>query len=146
MNEKLAKHWLYLGLQVLNRRERGIVLMRIEGKTLDEVGKEYGITRERVRQIEKRSEERILLMGKIVLGNFPRESYEKYTPIEVLNLSPRTQTALINSDIGSIQALLQCSKKDLEGFRGLGWKGIEEIEYGLNERNLKLRPNKPIFS
>lgn len=38
-----------------NRRELDIILGRSENKTLDEIGKNYGLTRERVRQIESKA-------------------------------------------------------------------------------------------
>ena len=40
---------------IKSERTRSIFLMRAEGKTLEEIGKEYNVTRERVRQIEKKT-------------------------------------------------------------------------------------------
>ncbi len=38
-------------MNTLSKRNKEIVLLRAEGNTLAEVGKSFGITRERVRQI-----------------------------------------------------------------------------------------------
>ena len=47
-------------LQGLNERERDIIILRFglydgEGKTLEEIGNMYHVSRERIRQIEKRA-------------------------------------------------------------------------------------------
>ncbi len=60
--EEILKEKLWKALDVLNERERYIILNRYlteEPKTLQEIGDEFGITRERVRQIEKRALEKI---------------------------------------------------------------------------------------
>jgi hypothetical protein len=36
---------------------------------------------------------------------------ESYTPIEILNLSPRTLNALINAGVGSIEQLTKCTDR-----------------------------------
>jgi DNA-directed RNA polymerase subunit alpha len=66
------------------------------------------------------------------------ESKETYTPIEVLNLSPRTLNALINGSIGSIEQLIKCTESKLNNLRGFGKKAMTEIKGSLKERNLKL--------
>ena len=63
-NEKevILKRELWKALDVLNEREKYIIMNRYlteEPKTLQEIGDEFGITRERVRQIEKRALEKI---------------------------------------------------------------------------------------
>jgi len=60
--EEILKKVLWKALDVLNERERYIIVNRYltdNPKTLQEIGDEYGITRERVRQIEKRALEKI---------------------------------------------------------------------------------------
>src|SRR3546814_8696167 len=57
----LLQEQLHAVLDTLSEREAGVVSMRFgltdgQPKTLDEIGKVYGVTRERIRQIE-RSEE-----------------------------------------------------------------------------------------
>lgn len=67
---------------------------------------------------------------------------ESYTPIEILNFSPRTLNALINGGIGSIEHLTKCSKATLTNLRGFGAKALEEVERVLAERGLFLVPDE----
>ena len=66
------------------------------------------------------------------------EVQESYTPIEVLNLSPRTLNALINGEIGSIEELIMCTPAKLENLRGFGKKAMDEITTVLESRGLSL--------
>ncbi|MDD5751546.1 MAG: DNA-directed RNA polymerase subunit alpha [Candidatus Peribacteraceae bacterium] len=63
---------------------------------------------------------------------------ESYTPIEILNFSPRTLNALINAGVGSIEQLTKCTESALSNFRGFGAKALEEVRQTLGERGLKL--------
>jgi DNA-directed RNA polymerase subunit alpha len=63
---------------------------------------------------------------------------ESYTPIEILNLSPRTLNALINAGVGSIEQLIKCSSSTLSNFRGFGVKALEEVADTLSKRGLAL--------
>lgn len=63
---------------------------------------------------------------------------ESYTPIEILNFSPRTLNALINAGVGSIEQLTKCTESALSNFRGFGAKALEEVKSTLGERNLAL--------
>lgn len=63
---------------------------------------------------------------------------QSYTPIEVLNLSPRTLNALINGNIGSIEELIATTPATLENLRGFGKKAMDEVSAALSERNLTL--------
>ncbi len=63
---------------------------------------------------------------------------ESYTPIEILNLSPRTLNSLINAGVGSIEQLVKCSPATLSNFRGFGTKALEEVKQTLATRSLKL--------
>lgn len=63
---------------------------------------------------------------------------ETYTPIEILNFSPRTLNALINGGIGSIEQLVKCSPSKLGNFRGFGKKAMTEVSDALATRGLKL--------
>lgn len=67
---------------------------------------------------------------------------ETYTPIEILNFSPRTLNSLINGGIGSIEQLVKCSPSKLANFRGFGKKAMTEVEDALNTRGLKLTDEK----
>ncbi|MFH0820774.1 MAG: DNA-directed RNA polymerase subunit alpha [Candidatus Peregrinibacteria bacterium] len=63
---------------------------------------------------------------------------ETYTPIEILNFSPRTLNALINAGIGSIEQLVKCSPSQMGNFRGFGKKAMTEVEAALQTRGLKM--------
>ncbi len=56
----LLQEQLHQVLDTLSEREAGVVSMRFgltdgQPKTLDEIGKVYGVTRERIRQIESKT-------------------------------------------------------------------------------------------
>ena len=63
---------------------------------------------------------------------------ETYTPIEILNFSPRTLNALINAGIGSIEQLVKCTPSQMGNFRGFGKKAMTEVSDALATRGLKL--------
>jgi DNA-directed RNA polymerase subunit alpha len=63
---------------------------------------------------------------------------ESYTPIEILNLSPRTLNALINAGVGSIEQLTKCTESILSNFRGFGAKALDEVKATLATRGLRL--------
>lgn len=63
---------------------------------------------------------------------------ESYTPIEILNLSPRTLNSLINAGVGSIEQLVKCNPATLSNFRGFGTKALDEVKATLATRSLKL--------
>ncbi|MBU0458315.1 DNA-directed RNA polymerase subunit alpha [Patescibacteria group bacterium] len=63
---------------------------------------------------------------------------ESYTPIEILNFSPRTLNALINAGVGSIEQLTKCTEASLANFRGFGAKALDEVNSTLAERGLAL--------
>lgn len=63
---------------------------------------------------------------------------ESYTPIEILNFSPRTLNALINAGVGSIEQLTKCTESALGNFRGFGAKALDEVKDTLAERGLSL--------
>lgn len=63
---------------------------------------------------------------------------ETYTPIEILNLSPRTLNALLNAEIWSVEQLLKCSRAKLWTFRWFWKKAMDEVSDSLEERWLKL--------
>jgi DNA-directed RNA polymerase subunit alpha len=62
----------------------------------------------------------------------------EYTPIEILNLSPRTLNALINGGIGSIEQLTQCTESKLGNLRGFGKKAMDEVREALEKRGFSL--------
>ncbi|MDP3976069.1 MAG: DNA-directed RNA polymerase subunit alpha [bacterium] len=62
----------------------------------------------------------------------------EYTPIEILNLSPRTLNALINGGIGSIEQLALCTDSKIANLRGFGKKAMDEVRDALAKRGLSL--------
>ena len=66
------------------------------------------------------------------------EERESYTPIEILNFSPRTLNSLINGDIGSIEQLVKCTPAKLQSLRGFGKKAMDEVDEALAKRGLAL--------
>lgn len=66
------------------------------------------------------------------------EERESYTPIEILNFSPRTLNALINGEVGSIEQLVKCTPAKLQSLRGFGKKAMDEVEEALNKRGFAL--------
>jgi RNA polymerase primary sigma factor len=48
----------------LTPKEVRVLEMRMEKKTLEEVGREFGVTRERIRQIEAKAQEKIRQLRK----------------------------------------------------------------------------------
>ncbi|MCD5382768.1 DNA-directed RNA polymerase subunit alpha [Candidatus Gracilibacteria bacterium] len=66
------------------------------------------------------------------------EQKEIYTPIEILNLSPRSLNALLNAEIGSVEELLKCSRAKLGTFRGFGKKAMDEVSDALAKKGMKL--------
>lgn len=69
---------------------------------------------------------------------------ESYTPIEILNFSPRTLNALINAGVGSIEQLTKCSEATLSNFRGFGAKALDEVKKTLGDRGLSLASDAPM--
>ena len=79
----LLQEQLHSVLDTLSEREAGVVAMRFgltdgQPKTLDEIGKVYGVTRERIRQIESKTMSKLrhpsrsqVLRGRPGLGTHP---------------------------------------------------------------------------
>ncbi len=63
---------------------------------------------------------------------------ESYTPIEILNFSPRTLNSLINGGIGSIEQLVKCNPSKLGNLRGFGKKAMTEVADALATKGFKL--------
>ncbi len=60
VDSKLLKETINNLLDTLKKREKEVIRMRFgldggDGMTLEQIGKEYNITRERIRQIEKKA-------------------------------------------------------------------------------------------
>ncbi len=70
---------------------------------------------------------------------------ETYTPIEVLQLSPRTVNALLNGNVGSLEQLLECTERKLSHFRGFGKKGMTEVRDALKTRGYTLKDEEDAY-
>lgn len=135
--------------RVLSEREQRVLEERYShGKTLEECGKEFGVTRERIRQIECRSlwkiQQHINEMLCVPLAQYlGHEKEEKLdlsdNPIVYLTLSLRAENALRRHGVKTIGQLCECRKSDLRDFRGMGAKSINEIEMRLATCGLKLK-------
>ena len=101
-------------------------LFLIEG---DEVEEDFRSDRQQVKAKELQEEE-------------AESQKETYTPIEILNFSPRTLNSLINGGIGSIEQLVKCTPSKLGNFRGFGKKAMTEVSAALGTRGLKLMDDK----
>jgi DNA-directed RNA polymerase subunit alpha len=77
-------------------------------------------------------------MEEVSGGGGSAPAKESYTPIEILNLSPRTLNALINAGVGSIEQLTKCTESILSNFRGFGAKALDEVKATLATRGLTL--------
>jgi DNA-directed RNA polymerase subunit alpha len=56
------------------------------------------------------------------------EKKESKTPVEVLDLSPRTLNALIRGDIGYVEDLKEKTPSQLNNLRGFGKRGMTELQ------------------
>jgi DNA-directed RNA polymerase subunit alpha len=74
-----------------------------------------------------------------------KDRKESYTPIEILNFSPRTLNALINGGIGSIEQLVKCTPGKLGNFRGFGKKAMTEVADALATRGLKMADENEVL-
>lgn len=101
-------------------------LFLVEG---EEVEPEFQSDRQQVKMKEIQEEEE-------------ESKKETYTPIEILNFSPRTLNSLINGGIGSIEQLVKCNPSKLGNFRGFGKKAMTEVSEALETRGLKLMDDK----
>lgn len=71
-----------------NRRKQKIILRRLEGKTLKEVGAEFNLTKERIRQIEQNFLHRIILEPKITA--LIQNAEEKIKSCDITHISEIT--------------------------------------------------------
>lgn len=136
----------------------------VDGLTYEEIGEKYNLSPERIRQkimkacvyfqydyfLFKAREMALAEFNatdsraprvKEILSRQGRDSFkpQSYTPIEILNLSPRTFNALINASVGSIEQLCDKRISDLPSIRGIGEYAIQEIVEALYMKGKKLK-------
>lgn len=151
---------------VLTAREFCVIKERyFGGKTLEQVGKELNVTRERVRQIESKAIMKlqhyyVSQKKKEIdqeLENYKQERKEQIDvelardntyievvdiPIENLDFTARTYHCLKRTHINTISELCNKCEEDLRKIRNLGRKSYYEIVNKLAERDLKLKTNE----
>jgi hypothetical protein len=64
--ELLEKDIIYPFISGLNTREKAVLSFREGEKTLDEIGKKFRITRERVRQVEEKAKQKLSYQNEII--------------------------------------------------------------------------------
>lgn len=82
-NERLE--FLLTKLVITDREEKVIRLYYIDGKTFEKIGREFGTTRERIRQIQEKAIKKLKLFKKYFYGgkwclmeDLAKEEYQKY--------------------------------------------------------------------
>lgn len=82
-NERLE--FLLTKLVITDKEEKVIRLYYIDGKTFEEIGKEFYVTRERIRQIQEKAIKKLKLFKKYFYGGkwclmeeLAKEEYQKY--------------------------------------------------------------------
>ncbi|MFC9335835.1 sigma-70 family RNA polymerase sigma factor [Arthrobacter sp. NPDC057009] len=99
-------------LDTFTEREAGVIAMRFgltdgEHKTLDEIGKVYGVTRERIRQIEKKTMD--VLKDPAVSGPLHEFHFDSDKPV------PAAQQADSSEPVSSVQPSDDISRNDGAG-------------------------------
>lgn len=143
-------------LSNLTEREREVLKMRsglfYDNKpyTLEEVGQVFGVTRERIRQIEAKAIRRIYhwqrkqrfnqaneISIEVITDNTPVE-----TLVEDLGLSVRAYRCLKRANINTVGELTLKTKKELMRIRNLGSKSLKEIIQKLEKIGLHLKDSQ----
>jgi len=135
----------------LTPRECKLVKIRLgiddtTGHTLEEVGQEFGVTRERIRQIEARAYEKIREIS-VIFHQGKKKPIKKIMvdlngiKVRWLSLSTRTANSLEKGNIDTIGKLTEKynkGKNSLLELEGMGQKGLDEIQELLLLINIKL--------
>lgn len=107
----------------IRERERKILQLRAN-HTLEEIGEMFGVTRERIRQIEAKALRRIALSKR-----FKEDGpITVKSDIERLVLSIRADNCLRKSNINTIENILESGPLKLLKIKNLGCKCIQEIK------------------
>lgn len=135
-------------LDMLPEKEKNVILLRTqEKKTLRQCGEKFGVSRERIRQIEARAYRklrtpkisRILLKGKNEISQIEKEKrelffssdeYLKIIPIEDFDLSIRAYNCLKRAGLNTSKDVYDFSDRDIENLlkiRNIGMRTAKEI-------------------
>ena len=86
-----------------------------------------------VSQYQALSGDKVMKVESVPGAKKEEEDAELLLPIEELNLSARTNNALINNDIRTIRDLVMLSETDLKDLKGFGQKALDEVKEKLTE-------------
>ena len=122
-------------LDCLGSREKRIIENRygINGyveSTLDDIGKRFGLSRERIRQIEARAIKKMRDIYKDVLNHTIEDS---------CGLPARTRNVLRGAEINSIRDLTSLTPSKLAHMKGLGKISFTKITNFLESKGLSLK-------
>ena len=127
-----------MGMGALSDRGKEVLKLRFGldsglPKTLLEVGKELCATQERIRQVESKCLDVILCHIMRKRAKRIQELLETNFCMDIrdLNINSRLFYILKREGITTVEKLLTYTDTDLESIRGLGKKGIYEIQQGL---------------
>lgn len=108
----------------LSPRSKAILVMRVvDGMTQVNIGKEYNITPQRVRDIYEKSEHRFLSM----VSDYAKSIRDGQESINALVLSEKVRNALIHAGIRTISELEKTDFFSIPYIRGIGPAGMREI-------------------
>lgn len=156
----------------LTQREQDIVKQRADGKTLEEIAAQYGVTRQRISQIEAKALFKLMYVSKsrlitetikeleIERDSYIREYKEKLKflmpntelppvppsaldlTIEFLDLSVRSYNILKHANINKVSDLVSLDYNSVLNLKHMGRKSMEEIVYKLKDYGLTLKGNE----
>jgi DNA-directed RNA polymerase alpha subunit len=124
-----------------SERERLVLNKRIGGKTFDEIGKEWGVTRSRIQQIQKKAVEK-LLSSKIRKEVEERGVSPSVRDLDAFGLSSRARKALLSLGVKRIDGTSRITKRDLLFTRNCGMNTIKEVERVMGKHGLSLKEEK----
>lgn len=143
---------------MLTDREQDILKMRSDKATLEEIGEKYGVTRERVRQLEAKALTKLRWYYKnqhypsvkrmLEAKGWVSEQEEEVNktqrnpltfPIEELNLANRSYFCLKRAGINTVGDLCQKTEAELMRYRNLGRFCIEDIKSHLAYNGFELK-------
>lgn len=119
-----------------NERNQQVVQLRAQKKTLDQIGKKYGLTRERIRQLERKMQRsfnarqaRIKIISKI---NADKNNATIVTSADIAALCPDHLQELLFLLRGCESNKMQ---KAFDSIIGQGWLHFDSVEGALNHED-----------
>lgn len=133
---------------MLTEREQRVLDLKNEGKNLEQISKEFGVTRERIRQIERRA-----LLKLDCQKRREEETRKRVNAVEMLkdsinnvgidclNLSVRAYNCLVRANILTMKDLLNLTMEDFYKVRNLGNQSLKEVIEAVHEVGLHFYTN-----